>query len=109
MTAITTSQYSARFTLKNANGTPYVLTGKTLEMRIGVGNGSTNILPINSTNGRLVITDAVNGIVDLILSQTDMLNFPARTYQFEIGQTNTALGYSYLFGGYFKVRQGVPQ
>lgn len=108
MSAYTTSQYSLRFTLKNADGTAYDLTGKSLEMRIGAGNGAPNILPITTANGRLVIYNAAGGLLDLILSTADMQNFIARTYQFEVGWTNIASGYLRLFGGTINIRQGVP-
>lgn len=108
MTAYTTSQYNIRYTLKNYDGTPYGLVGKELEMRIGIGGGARSIIPINTSNGRLVIVDAAAGIFNLILTGADMQNFIARTYQFEVGWSNSPSGYFRLFGGSMSIRQGVP-
>lgn len=99
--------WGKRFVLK-ASGVPYPLTGKQLAMRIAPKADMPSVIVITTGNSKITIVDAANGIFEVNLSETDMGNFQARTYVWEIGWMNTPNGYVRLFGGRFRVQQGIP-
>jgi hypothetical protein len=102
------ASWSQRFVLK-ANGAPYSLTGKQLAMRIAPKADMPSVVTITTGNSKIsIVGDAANGTFDVNLSASDMANFQARTYVFEIGWTNGPNGYTRLFGGRFPVQQGIP-
>ena len=99
--------WSQRFVL-SAGGVPYPLTGKQLAMRIAPKADMPSVIAITTGNSKITIVDAEDGIFDVSLSETDMGNFQARTYVWEIGWTNSPSGYVRLFGGRLPVQQGIP-
>jgi hypothetical protein len=76
-------------------------------MRISKGADLPSVIAITTGNGKIVVTDAVNGIIDVILTETDMGNFQPGTYIFEIGWTNASPGYTRLLGGRIPI-SGAP-
>jgi hypothetical protein len=78
-------------------------------MRIAPKADMPSVIAITMGNSKLVIVgDPDDGVFDVNLTATDMANFQARTYVFEIGWTNAPSGYTRLFGGRFPVQQGIP-
>lgn len=83
------STWDEEIVLRNADGTPMVLTGMQARMQLREEISSTTaILDLNDANGRLTVTDAAQGRIRLLVSAADTaalpLDFETKTYLYDL-------------------------
>ena len=68
--------------LQGRNGPPVDLTGKTCAMNVRTKIGAEDVvMMLDEDNGRLVVEDAENGKVRLLVTADEMLEFPESSYR----------------------------
>ena len=87
-------------TLRNADLTPLDIDGLGARMQMRESTDDADvILELNTTNGRLTVTDGPNGVLTLLVSAADTSSLPvdhettAYTYDLEIYRTTPAPEY----------------
>ena len=83
------STWDEEIILRNADGTPMNLTGMQARMQLRPEIGSAVvILDLSPSNGRLTVTDAAQGRIQLLVSAADTaalpLDFEVQTYVYDL-------------------------
>ena len=103
----TNGGWQQRFTIKTGAGVAVNLTGMTLRSQFRVAAGMPLLADCSTTNGKIVIVDATNGVFDILLTPTDCAGFPPGNVEFDVLWTNSTNGNVPLMAGRIPVKQGI--
>lgn len=92
------------------NGTPIDISGWTFESDFRDNVRDTDeLVTLTTANGGWSIADAANGLVSMILLESQTEDFPLGRVVFDVMRTDVSPGPVRLFGGSIKVKQPVTR
>ena len=98
---------SLAVTLLQSDGvTPINLTGYSLKTQINFSNPPGMTL-LNTSNGGIVITNAAQGMFEVLMSTSFTANLVAGEYPYDLWWTNPSGAENKIFSGLFIVEQNV--
>lgn len=88
---------------QDADGVGFNITGKTIQMEVREGPGTTAVLLASTTDGRIVITDGANGIFVTTIPANIMAAVEPLSYKYDILLITSAADRIRLIEGSFNV------
>jgi hypothetical protein len=100
--------YSHTITWTDETGAGINLVGCTADMMIKLTQGVPDIVfELSTTNGRIVITDPINGVMQLTINSTDTATVPVESLVYDLVVTFPSGTKTRLIQGAINVNDGV--
>ena len=95
------------FIAKDPSGQAINLTGSSFDMEVRTKPSSEVLLSANTTNGKITMPDAANGVFQLTVSSTDLSGIEEGTYRYDIFLINPDTTKEAILEGFFIVKNSI--
>lgn len=93
----------------DANSVPINLTGYTARMQVRPAPGGTLILDLTTSNGKIVITDAAQGKLKLLVEASETNSVPPGVYRYDLELQSPANVVTRYLEGQVRVKEQITQ